>query len=637
VTWATPGRAQSSLVLLLAFVAGSAALFRLADAVSPWDADGSGVSHYYEYLTEGFLSGHTSLSVKPADDLVALSDPYRPGQRVSQRLVDASLYHGKYYMYYGPAPAILLMAPWRVLAGRELPQRLAVAAFGALGLAALALLLSSVRRRHFPAASDAALAGAFACAFFASWLPVVIRRPFFWELPIVAAVACLWWALFLLWKFHDSGGRPAWAVAAGAALAFMIGSRVTCLLAAAAILLLLLPNGAGRRRGAFLAAALMVTAAGVGLLAYNHARFGRLLEFGQSYQLWGDEYRNMTYVSPRYAPFNAYMYLFSIARPSPYFPFVRPALPVDGPSGYLGIDEVYGVLFAAPVQLAGLCAVAWLINRQSVPSARPLLLTTAAAAAASLLAASVLLAWGGACSRYEAELWAGWTVVTAFGILAVFGTQGQCRPALRATVVALGAWTAAFVLLASEDYDGIARATRPGGYAALARALDYPSLWWARAAGIRFGPADLSIRIPDVPAKGTVALLESGRRDRLSQLILVRERPDEARLELVEDGSRVVLVSAAFPARGGVVRARVAAPWLYPPAAHPFWDAYPDPALRRSMREGFMLQVAGGEPAAAEAPSEDAEELTPRVEARGDPGSEVGWVESLARQGPGAP
>jgi hypothetical protein len=613
----------------------------MAQAVAPWDADGSGVSHYYEYLTEGFLAGHTSLSVRPADDLLALADPYKPGQRVSRRLVDASLYHGKYYIYYGPAPAVVLMVPWRLLTGRELPQRVAVALFGALGLAALALLLSSVRRRHFPAASDAVLALAFACAFFASWLPVVIRRPFFWELPIVASVACLWWALFLLWKFHDSGGGTGGGVAAGAALALMIGSRVTCLLAAAAILVLLIPAGAapagaGRRVRAFLLATLVVLCAGLGLLAYNYERFGRWLEFGQSYQLWGDEYRNMTYVSPRYVPFNAYLYLFAIASPSPYFPFVRPALPLDGPSGYLGIDEVYGALVGAPVQLAGLFAVAWLVARRRDPVAKPLLVTVFAAAAASLLSAAILLMWGGACSRYESEFWAGWTVVTAMGVLAAFGEPGR-RTALRAAIIASGAWTAAFVLLASADYAGIARATRPGEYAVIARMLDYPSLWWARARGIAYGPVDLVIRIPETPATGAVALLESGRRDRLSQLMLVRESPGEARLELVEDGTRVVVATAPFPTPGGTVHARVGAPWLYPPAAHPYWDAIEDSSARRAMQSGFMLQAGSGAPVSAEARSEDAEEFSPRAESRGDPGAEVGWVETLARAGAGAP
>jgi hypothetical protein len=634
VTWAERNPARPGLVLFLAFLAASAGLFRMAEAVAPWDTGENSVTHDYEYLTEGFVSGHTYLSVLPAADLLALKDPYRPGQRVSLELLDASLYHGRYYIYYGPGPAVLLMLPWRILTGRELPQRLAVAAFGALGLAALALLLASVRRRHFPLASGAALAGAFACAAFASWLPVVIRRPFFWELPIVAAVACLWWSLLFLWKFHDSGGRARWAVAAGAALAFMIASRVTGLFSAAAILALVLvpaaPGGARAWRWrAFAAASSVVLAAGVALLAYNHARFGRWLEFGQSYQLWGDDYRGKVFLSLRYVPFNLRLYLLSIARPSPYFPFVQPALPVDGPPGYLGIDEIYGVVFFAPIQFAGLFALAWACGRRRERALRPLLATLCGASAAAVLAGGVLVLWGGACSRYVAELWAGWTLVAAVGILVAFGTQGRARASLRTLVAAAGLWTAAFVLLASADYGDIARLTRPGAYAACARLLDYPSLWWARAAGHRFGPLDLTIRMP-AGATGSVALLESGRRDHLSQLLLVRSGAGGAHLELVEDAGRVVLESGPFAAGGGVVHARVGAPWLYPPPEHPFWDSVANPAERRLLQSAFTLAVDGARPLSAEAASEEARELTPRAEGERDPGSSVGWVESMA-------
>ena len=566
----TPSRAQSSLVLLLAFVAGVGGIPAHGRRGLPLGGGPErGISHYYEYLTEGLLLGpHLALAQaggrSPGPRRPLQAGPARVAEAPRREPVSGQILHLLRAGPRRPPHAALAYS----LTGRELPQRLAVAAFGSLGLGALALLISSVRRRHFPAAPGLAVAGAFACAAFASWLPVVIRRPFFWELPIVAAVACLWWALYLLWRFHDSGGRVGgWAIAAGVALAFMIGSRVTCVLAAAAILLLLLPPGAaapgaGRRLRTVLLASSIVLCAGLGLLAYNHARFGRWLEFGQSYQLWGDEYRNMTYVSPRYAPFNAYMYLLAIARPSPYFPFVRPALPVDGPDGYLGIDEVYGALFAAPVQLAGLLAIAWLLPRRRDPAVRPLLLTVAAAAAASLLAAAVLLMWGRLLALRGGALGG------------LDGRDGRGNPGgvrdrwtapagrARHRSIALGTWTAAFVLLASADYSGIARATRPGAYAALARVLDYPSLWWARARGIGYGPLDLAVRIPDVPATGAVALLESGRRDHLSQLLLVRETPGEARLELVEDGSRLVLATAPFPSPGGVVRAHVAAPWL---------------------------------------------------------------------------
>jgi hypothetical protein len=631
VIWLERSRARSGLILLLAFLAGSAAFFRMADALAPWDADPGGAAHHYEYLTEGFLSGHTYLSLRPSDELLRLDDPFRPGQEVSQRLIDASLYHGRYYMYYGPGPAVLLMAPWRLLTGRAMPQRVAVAAFGALGLAAMALILASVRRRHFPAVTGPALAGAFACAVFASWLPVVIRRPFFWELAIVAAVACLWWSLYFLWKFHASGGRDRWAAAAGAALAFLIASRATCVFSAALILALLLVPGAGARRWRpFLASACLVLAAGLALLAYNHERFGRWLEFGQSFQLWGDEYRTMTFLSPRYVPFNLRMYLLSAARPSPYFPFVQPSLPLDGPPGYLGIDEMYGVLVAAPVQLAGIVAVCWVFARRREPRLRALLVTVAAGAGCTVLAATVLLLWGGACSRYVSEFWAGWTVVSAIGILVAFGTKGPGRPALRALVVAAGVWTAGFVLLASADYDGVARVTRPASYGACARLLDYPSLWWAGATGHEFGPVELAIRLPAAPATGEVALLESGRRDHLNQLLLVRSDPGDARLELVEDGSRVVLVSEPFPVGAGVVHATIGAPWLFPPAGHPYWDRVPDAAERARRQATFSIAVGDGQAASATARSEDAAELGPRTEGKDFPGSQVGWVESTA-------
>jgi len=196
-----------------------------------------------------------------------------------------------------------------------------VAASAAGGLAALAFLLHGLRRRHFPGVSPAALGGVLAVAFAASWLPVLLRRSAVWELPIVAGVACLWWSVAFLWKFHDSGGRPVWALLGGASLALLVGCRVSQLFSAGLVALLFLVPAAGaapgprRRLGGF-AAALGLALGGLALLLYNRERFGSWLEFGQSYQLWGDEYRNMTYVSPRYAPFNAYMYLFAIARPS---------------------------------------------------------------------------------------------------------------------------------------------------------------------------------------------------------------------------------------------------------------------------------------------------------------------------------
>jgi hypothetical protein len=629
-------RPRQSRILLLTLAFGVVVFLRMAAAFAPWDGVVYGVGHHYEYLTEGFLSGHTYLSVDPPQDLLELKDPYKPGQKVSRSLLDASLYKGRYYIYYGPTPAVLLMAPWRLATGLMIPQRVAVALFGAAGLAALALLLRSVRARLYPGASDAALAWAFFFAANASWLPVVIRRPLFWELPIVAAVACLWWALYFLWKYHDSGGSRRWAVATGLALGFMVGSRVTYVFASGLILVCLAPWRAGGRGrwASFWTASGIVGLMGAALLEYNHIRFGRWLEFGQSYQIWGDEYRNLKFFDPSYLWFNARTYLLAVGKPSPYFPFIRPYLPVDGPPGYMGMDEVYGAAAAVPVQVAGVAIVWHALRSRGDPASSGLRFLVAAGAATSACAALVLFFWGGACSRYVAELWSGWTVATALGLLYVYAAPGRPRPLLKGLLAAASAWTVVFVWLASIDSDGIMRLTRPVLYDSLAHTLNYPSLWWAKARGIGFGPVDVEVRVAPNTRVGSVALLSSGRRDRSNELRLVRDESGLAHLELVEEGSRVVAASDPLPAGGGLLRAHVEAPWLYPPQAHPYWDRIPDPGARHRILTHFSLTVAGQPPRSAQAPSSEPEELEPAVLRQGDPGSAVGWVESLRRSAP---
>jgi hypothetical protein len=61
----------------------------------------------YALLTYAFLAGKTSLPVEPDARLLALPDPYRPA--APYRIQDASLYKGKYYIYFGPTPAIILL------------------------------------------------------------------------------------------------------------------------------------------------------------------------------------------------------------------------------------------------------------------------------------------------------------------------------------------------------------------------------------------------------------------------------------------------------------------------------------------------------------------------------------------------
>lgn len=620
----------------LSFAACIAAVFWVANGVGRWDGNRTNVWHHYEYLTEGFLAGHTSLSVDPPQALLKLKDPYDPAANADLRLWDASLYNGKYYLYYGPAPAAVLMVPWRVLTGRMLPQRMAVALFAAAGFAGLALLLAGVRRTCFPALSHGGMAFVVLAAFHAAWLPVILRRPGVWELPIVSAAACLWWALYFLWRFRESGGRVGWAAAAGAALAVMIGCRVTDVFEAAVVLvLLLLPfEAAGaarvRRLKAALVAASIVGLGGVALLLYNHLRFGRWLEFGQDYMLGGSDIRGAAFLNPAFIPFNMRSYLLSLPGFSPYFPFLHPTWPDSFPAGYQGYEAIYGALFSIPVQLAGFVGLAWALKNRAVAAARGAAVTVAAAALSTTLAGAILFCWQGACSRYISELFAGWTVVAAVGLMAIFGraAPGIHWRAARILAAAAACWTIVCVWLASADLRGFMRQTNPGTYRALAHALDYPSEWWIEARGIRFGPVDVVVRVPASPPLGETVLAASGVPLSVNQLVLDQTDANHARVILKGNGY-VVLQTRVLPVPAGSFHIGLNVPWLYPPPEHPYWDRFPDAARRLDLQTFFSVDW-GGRLVSGHAPRfYDASGLRPVVQGAQGADPRAPFVESV--------
>lgn len=619
----------SAAPIWAALAACAALLFWIANGASVLEGDKGEAWHHYEYLVDGFLGGHASLSVQPAPQLLALSDPHDPAQNGPWRLWDASLYNGKYYLYFGPTP-VLLMLPWRVLTGHHLPERLAVAAFASAGLVALALLLAGARRSHFPQLSPAATGAILLVATFASWLPVMLRRPEVWELALAAACACLWWALYFLWRClaTENGGR--WALGIGAMVALMMGSRPTSLLAGAALLAMLLgPEGPWRRR--FLLAGSVAVLGGLALLAYNAARFGSPLEFGQRYQLSGSDERAVRHFSLGYFSYNTWVYLFALPDLSPYFPFVLAVPPGGEPPGYIGIDEMHGALVAVPAQLASLAALAWAWRHRRDPGALALRRTIWAACLASLFAAAILFCFSGAVSRYITELLAGSTVASAIGLMAIFGARpaGSGRNVLRLLAGCACAGTVAYGALASAEARNLFRHTNPVAYRIAAHALDYPSLWAARSRGVTYGPVEIDVRLaPDAGPAATV-LLSSGRPGMMNQLLLERPGPRLARLVFAENFLSTVSATPVMRVGGDLLRIRVDAPWLYPPPQHPWWDAVADPALRLDLQTRFALAVGGASAAAHTRAFFDPTRFEPWVASRGAPGTGAGWVESV--------
>src|SRR4051812_27195293 len=64
---------------------------------------------YYDRMCEGFRQGHLYVVEVPSPKLLSSPDPF-DGSNFPLWLWDASLYKGHYYLYWGPVPALMLLA-----------------------------------------------------------------------------------------------------------------------------------------------------------------------------------------------------------------------------------------------------------------------------------------------------------------------------------------------------------------------------------------------------------------------------------------------------------------------------------------------------------------------------------------------
>ena len=430
-----------------------------------------GEEDYYNFLVQGWRQGHLHMSKEPRPELLALADPYDPAQNAAVRLGDASYFRGHNYLYFGAAPAALLLWPYAVLTGGELGTTTAIFIFSVIGFLAASGLWLAIRRRYFPAsAAWVGVAGVLMLGL-ATHVLALERRPFVWELPIAAAFAFMMLAFVGLYRALV-GPRPELALGlAGLSLGLAVGSRPTCVLGALMFLPPLLhlrraaPQKTLWRRGALAAAAGL----GVCLLAlasHNIARFGNPFEFGQGFQLSGVYESKMQHFRFAYLAHNFSIYYLHLPEWTREFPFVSAtAVTAPGPAGYLGgwNEPICGLAVTLPfLWLALASPLAWRKQNDGATWDRaPLRALLLSVAIFYGVMTAVILGYFVATPRYLADFTPALALLAAVGLLARerWATPSRTRNiALPFAAAACGVTALAGVLLSFDDHQ---RATRP--------------------------------------------------------------------------------------------------------------------------------------------------------------------------------
>lgn len=196
----TRRRIHTWAVALLGLVVLGFHYWTVRSTAMPWRF-GQEQRDYYNLLIDGWLAGQLHLKVEVPDALLQLADPYDPKARPpGLALHDASFHRGKYYLYFGAGPVVTLMLPFRVLTGTDLPLPLAVLIFTAAGFLLSVAVFLAIRRRYFSGTSWFVSAAAVLGLGVAALLPVLLRRPQIWELPIAAGYCFAMATLLALWR-----------------------------------------------------------------------------------------------------------------------------------------------------------------------------------------------------------------------------------------------------------------------------------------------------------------------------------------------------------------------------------------------------------------------------------------------------
>lgn len=420
-----------------------------------------GEEDYYNFLVRGWRSGHLYMSKEPRPEMLALADPYDPAQNAAVRMGDASYFRGRYYLYFGAAPAALVMMPYHVLTGKELGTTTVIFGFCATGFLACSVLWLAVRRRYFRESALWVAPGGVLMLGLSTHLLVLLRRPLVWELPISTCYAMTMLALLAVYAALH-GRRPIIALGlAGISLGLAAGARPTYVFST----VMLLPAlwGIRRARGRIWRRAGLAAAAGFGvcvlvILAHNYARFGNPLEFGQNYQLSGIYESKADHFRAAYLPRNLFIYFSQSVRWSPELPFMfAEALKTEGAVGYHGRfnEGVAGLLVTFPfIGLAPAFLLA--VRGRQTEALPPLRAMIGAVVFFFLTMLAVVGSYFLATPRYAADFAPALALMAAFGWLGLerWARESGWHKVTTPVIALICLATAVAAVLVSLEYHG---------------------------------------------------------------------------------------------------------------------------------------------------------------------------------------
>ena len=314
----------------------------------------------YSNLAQALLQGHFDLPMlEPSQGLLDMSNPYDNNLRGSMGIEynwDYAFYDGKYYVYFGIVPCLLLFLPVRALLGVDLPVNLAMLIFTVIYIIVGFRFIYAMAKRYFkrmPFVTFLMMAELFV---FCSGLTAALFRNDLYAIPGITALTFTMLGIDLWLSAVDRRGNilsRTKLFLGSLCMALVAGCRPQLLVGSFFAIFIFMRTVFARRamfaknrdslvNTAYFALPYVVVAAF--LMYYNYARFGSVFDFGANYNLTTNDMTKRGFRLDR-LPYGIFMFLFQLPKITSRFPFLNPC---DNFTQYMGVtiyECVYGGLF----------------------------------------------------------------------------------------------------------------------------------------------------------------------------------------------------------------------------------------------------------------------------------------------------
>lgn len=246
--------------------------------------------------TEAFVKGQVALLVEPSEELKSLSNPYDVTLRNEKNinyLYDTAYYNGSYYNYFGVAPILTCILPFRLLTGKYLPLYLWNLLFMTIAIFALYALYRKLIHRFLTKVSRLHFWLGFLAILLASNFLILIRG-LKYDIAITSGIAFMLLACNLAISIQKNTKiRPLKLVLLGLFTGLIVLSKPSFICYYLLIAFFFWNSvrefEKKEKIKSIVIAMVPLVFLGIFQMVLNYLRFDNIFEFGAKYQLTGDD------------------------------------------------------------------------------------------------------------------------------------------------------------------------------------------------------------------------------------------------------------------------------------------------------------------------------------------------------------